>query len=101
MMSAPTSGLSISPAARLITKPTTMNSASQVTPYSVSAHLLRQQAMRLKNRLLTGGSPCQCTSAGACQNSSDRGRYSITETHIALWKSVEATISRVILPPTR
>src|SRR5437868_7710833 len=49
---------------------------SQARPYIVNAPMLRMQATKLKNRLLTGGTPCQCTSAGACQKASDTGRYS-------------------------
>src|SRR4051812_7720586 len=49
---------------------------SHVRPYIVNARALRMHATKLKKRLLTGGTPCQCTSAGACQNASETGRYS-------------------------
>src|SRR5438105_1314287 len=49
---------------------------THTSAYTANAPALRTQATKLKNRLLTGGTPCQCTSAGACQNASDTGRYS-------------------------
>ena len=55
----------------------------------------------LKNRLFMGDTPCQCTSAGACQKSMESGRYSAVETHMAVWKSGAETSSCVILPPSR
>ena len=39
--------------------------------------------MKLKNKLLAGDTPCQCTSAGACQNKSDSGRYISMAAHMA------------------
>src|SRR5438270_10441236 len=54
----------------------TASTPIHASAYIVNAPALRTQATKLKNRLLTGGTPCQCTSAGACQNASDTGRYS-------------------------
>ena len=46
--------------------------------------LVATQAVRLKNRLLTAGTPCQYTKAGACQNNADKGRYKSSAVHTAL-----------------
>ena len=40
------------------------------SPYTVKAPKLRRQATMLKNSAFTGGTLCQCTRPGACQNSS-------------------------------
>jgi len=57
--------------------PSTMLAASdiriQTRPNTVMALKLRKQATTLKNRLLTGVMPCQCTSAGAYQNKREIG----------------------------
>lgn len=61
-------------ASRLSTRPTAANTATQPAMNTSMAPLLAQQASRLKNRLLTGLTPCQCTSAGACQKAASTGR---------------------------
>ena len=55
----------------------------------------------LKNSALTGGTPCQCTSPGACQNSRDSGRYSTIDSHMALWKPGSSATSLVSGAPPR
>ena len=56
------------------TRPAANDSTIHTAPYSRKARVFFSTATRLKNKLLTGATPCQCTSAGACQKASDTGR---------------------------
>ena len=66
----------IIPPASANSMPVAMNRASHPRPYTRYAPKLRRQATRLKNRLLAGETPCQWTSAGACQNMRNSGMCS-------------------------
>src|SRR3989344_1873682 len=83
------------------TSPPSRNTPSQPSPETRNALKLRTQATMLKNSALTGGTPCQCTSPGACQNSSDSGRYSTMESHIALWNAGSSATSLLSWAPPR
>jgi len=65
------------------------------------APLLRQHAVMLKNRLFAGLMRCQCTKAGACQNSMTTGRYKPMPTHSAVMKPSALTISSLGRPPPK
>mgnify|MGYP002130195246 CR=1 FL=1 len=52
---------------------------TQASPNSVNAQKLRMHATRLKNRLFTAGTPCQCTKAGACQKAMDIGKEQLSQ----------------------
>ena len=70
----------------LITSAPSTPMPSQLNKNTRQAPTLRTQAIRLKNRAFTGGTPCQCTRPGACQNSSDSGSDSTVAVHMAFWK---------------
>ena len=72
------------PVTSATTRPAARNTPSQARPNTVKAQKLRRQATRLKNSAFTGGTPCQCTRPGACQNSSDSGRYKAIDSHMAV-----------------
>ncbi len=54
-----------------------------IRPNTKNARQLLKHATVLKNKLLMAGTPCQCTNAGACQNTADNGMYSSNDSHMA------------------
>ena len=87
------SSLPVRLANKTTVKPITIKASIQARLYTVKAPILRVQATKLKNRLLTGGTPSQYTSAGACQNSKDSGRMSC-------WVVVPHKLPAVMITPT-
>ena len=60
-----------------------INTTVHISPNTKNARQLRKQATVLKNKLLMAGTPCQYRSAGACQNTIDKGRYNKNDSHMA------------------
>ena len=69
-----------------------MSVIAKIVPKKMSAHIrpniknarqLLRQATVLKNKLLLTGTACQWVNAGACQNTRDKGRYNISDSHMA------------------
>ena len=54
-----------------------------IKPNTKNARQLLRHATVLKNKLFATGTPCQWVRAGACQNTSDKGKYNIIESHMA------------------
>ena len=63
----------IKPETTLSIKAVDMNTTVHIKPNTKKARQLRKHATVLKNKLLIAGTPCQCTNAGACQNTIDKG----------------------------
>ena len=56
---------------------------AHISPNTKNARQLLRHATVLKNKLLLTGTACQWVSAGACQNTSDKGKYNINDNHMA------------------
>ena len=57
--------------------------AVHITPNTKNARQLLRHATVLKNKLFVTGTACQWVRAGACQNTSDKGKYNMSDSHIA------------------
>ena len=57
--------------------------SAHIKPNTKNARQLLRHATVLKNKPLLTGTACQWVNAGACQNTSDKGKYNINDSHMA------------------
>lgn len=74
----------VKPATKAMAIPPSRKTAIQLKTYTIMAFKLRMHDIQLKNNAFKGGTSCQCTSAGECQNIIEMGTYKTMLTQVAI-----------------